>query len=96
MKTVTKTYKVYKFDELSDKAQEQAIIDEANRLAYSIDWSYEEFVPDYVQKALDKIYKSKEKHIEWFLGEYIYEYGKDMIALQLEDYEFYESGEIYN
>jgi hypothetical protein len=32
----------------------------------------------------------------WFFGDYIYEYGKDMIALQIEDYEFLESGEIYN
>jgi phosphodiesterase/alkaline phosphatase D-like protein len=93
MKTVTKTYKVYKFDELSDKAQTRAIIDEVNHFANTIDWSCEEYIPDYVQKAIDK---SEEMKTPWFFGDYIYEYGKDMIALQLEDYEFYESGEIHN
>ena len=59
----------------------------------SIDWSNEEYVPDYVQEAIDK---SEEMRTPWFFTSYLYDFGEVYILGDLDEHEYYENGERYN
>lgn len=92
MKTITKEYSVYTIDELSKEAQEKAINDYINDLL-SIDWSSEEYIPDYIQRAIEK---SEEMRTPWFCASYVYEYGLPYILSDLQEYHFTANGDIDN
>lgn len=91
MKTVTTTTTVYNFNELSEKAKEKAIINHIEWIA-EIGWENEEYRPSYIKEAIDKC---EEMKTPWFFGDYIYEFGKDSIELELQDSLFTEDGELF-
>jgi hypothetical protein len=88
MKTITKEIKLYEFKELSEEARNKAINDRISWLA-EIGWDSEEWKPGYVQEAIEECEKNK---TPWFFADSIYNHGRDLIELELEDFEYYEDG----
>ena len=91
MKTITKTIEVYEFNELSEEAKDKAIKEHVDYLI-DIDWNYEEYIPGYVQEAMER---SEEMETPWFFGQYIYQYGQEYIVQELQDHDFLITGEQY-
>jgi len=89
MRTITKKFKVYKFDELDKKGKEKAINDEIQVILDLYD-------PD---SASPKVKKAVEKadrlHTPWFAGSIIWEMCEKEILETLRDEEFYENGKVY-
>lgn len=91
MKTITKTFQIYEFKELDPDAQEKAILDHVSFLS-DIGWDGEEWKPSYIDEAIEECEKNK---TPWFFSQSIYNHGRYMIALELEDYSFYKDGSRY-
>jgi hypothetical protein len=91
MREVTKTYKVYSLDELSEEAREKAISDE---IQFYIECVRYEDMPKIMQKAIDK---AERMQTPWFTGSYIYDYCKDDIieTIKLNEFTFLENGEMF-
>lgn len=91
MKTITTTINIYEYDELTTEAKERAIKDHIDFLL-EVDWANEEYTPDYVEEALKK---ADELRTPWFLGSFIYEYGKEIIEQELKDHDYLITGEVF-
>lgn len=91
MRTATKTYKVYTFDELDQKGRDKAI---DNEIQYWIEMSNCESqdVPDEIKHAGEQAEKMQ---TPWFFSSYIWEYAKDFILENCKNYEYLSSGEIF-
>ena len=89
MKEITKTYKVYEFDELKEEAQARAINDEINNTIEHC--AYEDMTADQ-QRAVDK---AEEMRTPWFAGSYMYEYALDEIKELCRGYFFLEDGSYF-
>jgi hypothetical protein len=91
MKTITKKYKVYNFNELNEAAKEKAISDEIRFMVETI--SYEEADTN-LKKAYDK---AEEMLTPWFTESYIYEYCKDEIieTIKFNKYDFLKDGSLF-
>ena len=92
METITKTYEVYTFDELSEEAKDKAISDH-------IDFWMEIFCND---ENAPESYKQAVETCErlqtpWFLGQVVYENAKNEIVeeIKINEYQFLKSGEIF-
>lgn len=95
MREVTKTFKVYTFDELSKRAQDQAVTNEITMMLeiYSEDESAG--TSENLKKA---VHKADAMQTPWFTGEYVWEYCKDEILRNLREYYgegFLEDGSWY-
>lgn len=89
MKTITKEFKIYSYDELSEEAKEKAINDEINFILKVT--PYEEMEGN-LKKAIDK---ANAMQTPWFTAEYIWEYCTDDILEILKEYDFLENGECF-
>lgn len=91
MKTITKKYKVYSFDELSDKAKEKALEQE---IEFWLEINYED-LPKCIKTAIDKVEKI---HPHWFTGSYIYQECQKFLVdtIRANKYQYLESGEFFN
>ena len=85
-----KETKVYQFDELSDRAKEEAISDHINFMLEVIQY---EDASDNFKKAIDK---AEAMQTPWFTGSYVYEYCKDEVIenIKINEYEFTEDGKL--
>ena len=85
-----KETKVYKFDELTDRAKEEAISDHIN---FMLEVIQQEDASDNLKKAIDK---AEAMQTPWFTGSYIYEYCKDEVIenIKINEYEFTEDGKL--
>ena len=85
-----KETKVYKFDELTDRAKEEAISDHINFMLEVIQY---ENASDNFKKTIDK---AEAMQTPWFTGSYIYEYCKDEVIenIKINEYEFTEDGKL--
>ena len=92
MKTITRKYKVYEFDELSEDAKNKAIDDEINFYINAI--PYEDMSSD-MKRAVDK---SESMFTPWFVGSYLLDYCKNEIieSIKLNDYTFTKEGKLAN
>ena len=91
MRTLTVEVKLYKFNELSEKAKETAINNEIQFMldVYDVE---SEYVSDEYKRAIKK---ADAMQTPWFAGEYIWEYCKDEVLDNLSRYEFTGDGKIY-
>jgi len=89
MRTITKTYNIYKFDELSEEAKEKAISDQ-------IEFEVENYDVNINDNFKDSIEKAEKLQTPWFLGSIIYEDHKDDIIdiIKIYDYGFFEDGDL--
>ena len=85
-----KETKVYKFDELTDRAKEEAISDHINFLLEVTEYDQ---ASDNFKKAIDK---AEAMQTPWFTGSYVYEYCKDEVIenIKINEYEFTEDGKL--
>ena len=92
MKEITKTYQVYKFNELSPKKQETAICNHIDFWLEITPYDSEHASPNF-KKACDE---AERMQTPWFVGEYVYDYCKDEIIeeIKLNDYDFFSNGEL--
>ena len=88
--TITHTYKIYTFDELSEGARNKAI----NDLIESFqDYGWEYLVKN-LRPIADAIEKAEQMQTPWFAPSYIFDECYDNILLPiLQDEEFLETGE---
>ena len=92
MRVVTKSYEVYKYNELSDDAKRKAMNDYINELIEVM--PFEELSHD---SNFYKAYKECERmRTPWFIAEYIYEYCKDELEKDLSEYWFLEDGKFFD
>ena len=89
MKTITKEFKIYSYDELSEEAKQKAINDEIESFLDCV--PYEDMDKNY-KMAVDK---ANAMQTPWFTAGYIWEYCKDDILEILKGYEFLENGEYF-
>ena len=89
MRTITKTYNIYKFDELSEEAKEKAISDQ-------IEFEVENYDVNINDNFKDSIEKAEKLQTPWFLGSIIYEDHKDDIIdiIKIYDYGFFEDRDL--
>ena len=90
MKEVTVTYKIYKFDELSEEAQLDAM---EREITFWLEVMSYEDMPVEMQKAIDKAEKMQ---TPWFVGEYIWEDCKEFILERCRQYDYTEDGKVFN
>lgn len=83
-----RTVLVYKFNELSEKAQTVAINGFIN---FMMDIGYESLSPA-MKKAVDK---AESMRTPWFIGSYIWEYAKDEVLDGVKQYEYHKNGEVF-
>ena len=88
MRTATKTYQVYKFDELSKQTQTLVINKHVENLLYED----REFLSDNVKRAIKD---AEAMRTPWLTGQYIYEYAKDEIMSSVRENEYLATGEFY-
>ena len=93
MKTITKKITLLSYKELHPQAQEKAMENHVSWYA-GIDWSSEEFIPDFIQQAQEKC---EEMQTPWFFESYLLEYGEPHFLIELEETgeKFLSNGEIY-
>ena len=93
MKTITKKITLFSYNELTPQAQEKAMENHVSWHA-EIDWSGEEFIPDFIQQAQERC---EELKTPWFFGQFIFEYGEPHFLIELEETgeKFLSNGEIY-
>lgn len=91
MRTLTVEVKLYKFNELSEKAKETAINNEIQFMldVYDVE---SEYVSDEYKRAIKK---ADAMQTPWFAGAYIWEYCKDEVIANLMEYEFTDNGKIF-
>lgn len=92
MKTVTKQYKVYSFDELSEDAKNRAISD---YIDFLLETTLYEDMTENLKKAVDK---AESMQTPWFTGSYVFDYCKDELieTIKANEYEFTEDGKIFH
>jgi hypothetical protein len=90
MKSVTKTYDVYDYDELSGEAQNKVINDTVRFLLEVTE--YDDLSPD-MRRAVDK---SEQMQTPWFVGEYVWDYAQDEVVMVAKSYKYLSTGEIFN
>ena len=92
MRVVTKEYEVYKYNELTDDAKNKAMSDYIESLIEIM--PFEEFSHD---SNFYKAYKkAEEMKTPWFIGEYIYEYCKEELERDLNEYWFLTDGKFFD
>jgi hypothetical protein len=91
MKTITKTYQVYSFDELSQDAKNIAINGEI-RFWIEVLGNGDNLPPE-ILKAFKK---AEQMQTPWFTGEYIMEYAKDIIIEGCKQYDYLSDGKIFS
>ena len=86
----TKSYTVYKFDELTKDAQEKAICDFIN---FELKMTPYESLSEAFKRAINAAEKMQ---TPWFAPSYAYEYAKGEVAetLRINEYNFTENGDI--
>jgi hypothetical protein len=92
MKTITKSYNVYLFDELEQKAKEKAIEGEI-QLWLEIFYGNEDNTPPEIVKAFKQ---ADAMQTPWFTGSYIWEYAKDIILDGCKQYDYLSDGAIFS
>ena len=92
METITKTFEVYPFCELSEEAQKKAI---CHHIEFWLDTMYYENGSPNFKKACNK---AEAMQTPWFTGNYILDYCEDEIIEEFEslDYRFTKDGEFFN
>ena len=91
MKTIETTITVYKFNELSEKAQKKAVGDYIEFIINTTDF-------DKLNKKtnLYKAFAECEKmKTPWFIGQYIWMYCQTQIKKELEKSTYFYNGEIF-
>jgi hypothetical protein len=102
MKTVTKEYKLYRFNELPEEGKRKARIDYIDFLAnisqsfYNDNGKVKEEYKNYF--VIEVINEMEKMQTPWFFGDCLYhEYQKELDnEIILNDYDFTEEGEIFN
>uniref|UniRef100_A0A6H1ZHI1 Uncharacterized protein n=1 Tax=viral metagenome TaxID=1070528 RepID=A0A6H1ZHI1_9ZZZZ len=89
MKTYTKTYELFSYDELSEEGKEKAIGDRIDFIIETHDW-------DKKNPYNDSYGKAERLHTPWFLGSIIWEdHGDDIVdEIKVNEYMFFASGEL--
>ncbi len=91
MRTTTKEFTLYKFDELTKKAQERAINNEVE-FWIMLENSGDTDLPPFVTKAVKE---AERMHTPWFFGQIIWDEGQKEILQSLRDQEYLASGEVW-
>ncbi len=79
MRTTTKTYNIYTFDELSEESKTFAIND---LIKFILDCDYDQ-IKKWWPKVTRAIDKAESMQTPWFVGQYVYEYCKDDVLLPI-------------
>jgi hypothetical protein len=87
MKTITKNFEVYSFDELKKDAQNKVIND---TVGFIMETGF--LTPD-IKKAVKM---ADDMRTPWFTGEYIWDYAKEDVLEIVKDYEYLVDGNIFN
>lgn len=90
MTIVTKTYKVYEYNELIPNIQNKI---KNNYINWIINHIPYEKLSDNMKRAVDK---ANSMQTPWFTGSYIYEYCLDEIIKSINSYEYLVNGDIFN
>ena len=91
MKTVTRVYQVYEYDELNEAAQTKAI---NNEIEFII--TFTDFGEINKNSNLYKAYRESERMLTpWFLGSYIWELCRKMVLENLRSYDYLVDGSIF-
>ncbi len=85
MKTLTKQFTIYTFNELSEIAKSKAITDYINSF---LELDYE-MQSDNWKKAINK---SEEMQTPWFCALYVWEYDEENITIELEKELYLQDG----
>ena len=87
MKTFTKTFELYEFEELSLEAQDKAV---SNHIDFEIELMDEDSLYWHCAVEMDKM------QTPWFIGSCIYEDHKEDIieTIKANEYLFFEDGEL--
>ncbi len=89
MKTVTKTFNVYKFDELNTENQSKVINDTVNCF---VEMSEAIHIPE-IDKAIEH---ANNMQTPWFAGSYVWEECRQLIMEEINRFEYLENGEIFD
>jgi hypothetical protein len=92
MRTVTKKYRVFKYQELCKVAQDRVI---SEHIQFLLDVVPYEDMSDNFKKAIDK---AEELRTPWFTASIAWEYCKDEILADIKDnkYEYTSDGKIFS
>ena len=91
MRTITKKYDVYKFDELDERTQEKIICDYLDFNYCNID-----ITKLHKNSNLYKAFKKAEDlQTPWFIEQFIWDYCKKDILKDIKKYEYYKNGGLY-
>lgn len=89
MKTITKEYQVYPFDELNEDAQHRAINAE-------IQFQLETYNPTYAIDEISRAVNEAERMMTpWFAGSYVWDYAKEYILACCRDNSYLADGSIF-
>jgi hypothetical protein len=90
MKTVTKKYQVYSFDELDQAGKDKAIDGE---IQFWIETSGDDDnTPPEILRAFKK---ADAMQTPWFVGGYVFEYAKEIIIDGCQQYDYLADGTIF-
>lgn len=89
MRTITRNYNIFTYDELDEKAQERAVND-----MIEVWMECEHHVPEDALEAYHKAWASAERmQTPWFWGSYIWEYGKEQVLAECRTAYYLANGE---
>lgn len=91
MRTITKEFKIYKYDELSEKSKEQAVSDYIEWWLGTID--FEKLNKN--TNLYKAIRKAEEMRTPWFEMQYVWDYCKKDILKNVKRDEYYENGSVF-
>lgn len=91
MRIITKEYKIYKFDELSEDSKNKAVSDYIDFLLDTTD--FEKLNKN--TNLYKAVRKAEEMQTVWFTKDYVWDYCKRDILKNVKKDEYYENGIVY-
>ncbi len=85
MRTITKTFDIYEFDELSYNVKNKVINE---YIAAEIEWADEDSI------IWNSILEAEKMQTPWFTSEYVYDMHKDYIIKGCRCFEYYKNGDV--
>ena len=92
METITKTIKIYNFNELNEEAKGKALYNYIDFLVNTIDDITKLNKNSNLYKAIKK---AEDMKTPWFVYDYVYTYCNKQILRTIKKYKYFEDGELY-
>lgn len=92
MRTITKKYNIYEFNELKEEIKEQVINNYIDLYIYEKTAEKEPHKNSNLYKAIKK---ARDLQTPWFLGQFVFDYCEKDILKEVKKYEYYKNGGLY-